>query len=81
MSTGAAGIPEWFRRRRKKALSSGIFRAFKVPFHPLKALGTLAELSRFGLVMPANTQVLADTPADFLSCSKANKVNFTPYHA
>lgn len=65
------------------AIASEIPHAFKVPFDPLKALRPLAELSRFGLVMAANTQVPANTLADFVSYTKANKgkVNFASYSA
>lgn len=65
------------------ALVSEIPHAVKVPFDPMKTLRPLAELSRFGLVMAANTQVPANTLPEFVNYAKANKgkINYASYSA
>lgn len=65
------------------AIASEIPHAVKVPFDPLKVLRPLAELSRFGLVMAANTQVPANTLPEFVNHARANKgkINYASYSA
>ncbi|MBT9572662.1 MAG: tripartite tricarboxylate transporter substrate binding protein [Pseudomonas umsongensis] len=65
------------------AIVSEIPHAIKVPFDPMKTLRPLAELSRFGLVMAANTQVPANTLPEFVKYAKANmgKINYASYSA